>query len=248
MTSDTPLEMRFDPKKLRLERLTIDSTYHSTYTFHGLKGAIAERWAHGPIFGAVAEIGTQQLNLSPVVDDVIDEKFFGYIGIRTSGLVAEGKTRTRELPEIAGPWFEDIYAALKPRRTVAIKAELFGLYPLTDPWRATQKLRRRYYQDDALSELAGAQRTHAAVEIFASDEQPQRTIIVGVYGPPHKGAYFMSTDKRRDSHWWMGVRIAHAAKDDDGLSEPLTIINDVLQSALMEWERVGRNVLPNVVD
>lgn len=44
-------------KKLRLEHINVDVLHHTTYTFYGLKGAIAERWAHGPIVesGAVSD-------------------------------------------------------------------------------------------------------------------------------------------------------------------------------------------------
>jgi hypothetical protein len=244
--------VKFDPKRLKLERVNVEATYHATWTFSGLKGVIAERWAHGPIFGAVTELGTTQMNLTPAPGE--DEKqqedlrLIGVLGYRTSGLVAEGGHWTGRARDIANEWFKDIYSALKPERTVVVKVELVGLYPIRDAWRATQRLRLRYYQDEALTEFAGGSHTHAAVEVFASDDRPQRSLIMGVLGPPHRGLFFTFPKKGRDDRWWMALRVSHQITEDRGIEDPLDTIHLVLESALKDWERVAREAFPGIVE
>jgi hypothetical protein len=240
--------MAYDPKKLRLERVKLDVTYHATYTFYGLKGVIAERWAHGPIFGAVGEVGTGQLNLSPASGEGVDERIVAVAGIRTSGLVAEGRQWAPQAMDLGNRWFADIYKALNPKRTVSVTVEFFGLYPVRDEQRATQRLRERFYQDERLEDLAGKGPFHAAVEIMAHDEKTFRTIVLGVVGPPHAGMFFTFEDKQRDSQWAMGVRLHYAHRDPEGIEDPLATLAASMKSAEHDWERIGRRIFPAVVD
>lgn len=219
-------------------------TYHATWSFFGLKGIIAERWAHGPTFGAVTEVGTRQLNLSPPEDD--DEQIMGIVGVRTSGLIAEGD-RTAEVADLAPRWFEDIISALKPQVVVSVGVEVFGLHPLRDPWRASERLRSKYYRDGAIEGLAGEARMHSAVEVLDSDGTPMRTIILGVVGPPHRGSYFTFPDKTRDDSWWMGLRLNYAETNDEGLLDPLERLERTRQAALAEWHRIGLQAFPPLI-
>jgi hypothetical protein len=237
--------MAFDSKKLRLERVKIDMSYHATYTFYGLKGAIAERWAHGPIFGAVGEVGTGQLNLTPSGGD---ERMVAVAGIRTSSLIAEGEQWPTLAVDIGLRWFEDIYRALNPQRTVSAVVEFFGLYPVREPARASQRLRDRFYDDQRLKDLAGEGPFHAAVDVLASDDMPTRTIVLGVVGPPHAGLFFTFEDKERDSSWFMGLRVSHVYRDDEGIQHPLDTLSSTVASARQDFDRVARRVLPAVVD
>jgi hypothetical protein len=237
----------FDRRQLRLERVKLDTAYHAAYSFYGLKGAIAERWAHGPIFGAVGEVGSGQLNLTPASEEGADERILGIAGIRASVLIAEGKRWTSEASLIGLQWFEDIYTVLKPQRTVSLSAEFFGIYPVRDPVQVSQRLRLRYYQDDPLTELVGAERFHAAVEVFASDENPMRTIIVGVVGPPHRGQYFTFDNPRREARWWLGARLIYAEASEDGIAEPLEKLSRAAEAAQSDWERLSRTVFPPLI-
>ena len=56
--------MPFRADQLVIERLDVQLTYHSAYTYWSLKGVLAERWAHGAIFGAYGE-QPQQISLQP---------------------------------------------------------------------------------------------------------------------------------------------------------------------------------------
>jgi hypothetical protein len=238
---------RFDPKRLRVERVHVEATYHAAYSFYGLKGAIAERWAHGPVFGAVGEAGSGQLNMTPATGSG-DDRLVGVLGIRASAVLGEGKRWAASAPDVAEELFKDIYTALKPKRTVAVKTDLFGLYPIRDPYRASQLLRARYYQDKALLDFAGTSRPHAAVEVFVPDDQGgQQSLIMGVYGPPHQGLYLTFPDKDRDAKWWMGIRIVRMVKSEEGINDPLATISQTIEGAMSDWSRISRDELPAVV-
>jgi hypothetical protein len=239
----------YDESKLRLERVNLDVSYHATYTFYGLKGAIAERWAHGPTFGAVGEIGTGQLNLTPTSGAGQDERLVGVVGLRASAMLAEGPHWTNRVEQIAPRWFHDIYEALKPQRTVQVRVETFALYPLRGgPWRATDRLKDNYYSENPLKTLVGREPFHAAVEVFESDVQPMRTIVLGVVGPPHRGTYFTFEEPVRDAEWWLGLRLAYLQNDPEGVEDPLDTLSSAMQTALADSVRLSRTAFPALVD
>lgn len=237
----------FDVKRLRLERFNVEWNYHAAYNFFGLKGALAERWAHGPIFGALGEVGSGQINLTPHSDDTDAERLVGVAGLRASALFGEGKGRAAQAIELWPTWFSDIQAALKPLRSVRLVCEILGLYPVMDEWRVTQRVKQRFYQGQALDQLAHAAAYHAGPEIFETDGRMRRTIQMGVLGPPHKGAYFAFPDKERDERWWLAFRMTYAVVDEEGIKDPLGELSELVESTLGDWARVGRTVFPDLV-
>jgi hypothetical protein len=240
--------VRFDPKRLRVERFNVEWGYHATYTYYGLKGAIAERWAHGPVFGAVGEIGSGQLNLTPATEDDDYERLIAVAGIRTSALLGEGKRRAAQAQELWPSWLGDIASALKPLRSVRTTADIIGLYPIKDEWKATQRIKLRYNQQDALETLAATPRFHTAPEIFETDGRRHRTIIMGVLGPPHKGQYFAFENRQRDSRWWLAVRLQCTVADEAGLDEPLGVLEDTVAAVTSDWKRISETIFPELVD
>lgn len=239
--------MAFDLDKLRIERVNAEVTYHAAYTFYGLKGVIAERWAHGPIFGAVGEAGTGQLNLTPASGPDVDQRLVGVLGIRASGLLAEGPHWASQAETIAKSWFEDIFTALRPQRTVRYRADVIAIYPIRDPYAPTRRLVDRYYQRDHLEALTQDDRYVAAVEFFAIDEQPKRSVTLGALGPPHKGLYFNFENAERDRAWWLGIRVSLVEEDLEGIAEPATRLHDAIKASYAEISRLARAALPAIV-
>jgi hypothetical protein len=239
--------MAFDLEKLRIERINTEISYHATYTFYGLKGVLAERWAHGPIFGAVGELGTAQLNLTPQSGENLDERLVAVVGLRACALLAEGPRWTQDARPIAREWFEDVYTVLKPQRTVTVRTEVLALYPIRDPYAATRHLVSGYYQDDKLTAFTGSERYLAAVETFSPDENPQKTLIMGVIGPPHRNQFFTFPDPQRDEHWWMGLRFNYGVVDEDGIADPLAGLATELEQVFSDLNRLARSALPSLV-
>jgi hypothetical protein len=116
-----------------------------------------------------------------------------------------------------------------------------------DPHAATRRLISRYYNADALSAFAESDRFFAAVDVIAADEQPQRSAIMGVVGPPHRGAYFTFPDDDRDSRWWMGLRLHYGAHDEDGIPDPLATLRTSLDGLYGDVSRLARSGLAAIL-
>jgi hypothetical protein len=241
-------KLPFDPKRLRLERFNVEWAYHATYTFFGLKGAIAERWAHGPIFNAVAEVGTNQLNLTPNSEEEDYERLVAVAGLRASAVVGEGRRRAGQAQELWRRWLEDVHEALDPVRSVRAAADVIGLYPIRDEWKATQKIKLRYSQPDALESLAGVPNFHTAAEIFDTDGRRNRTIVMGVLGPPHRGQYFTFERPQRDDRWWLAARVLYSLIDEEGIADPLVALDEAVLTVTSDWKRISESVFPGLVD
>jgi hypothetical protein len=241
--------MAFELSKIQLARVTLDVTYHATWSFSGLRGVLAERWAHGPVFGAVTDTGQAgQVNLYPAEGE--EQRLTAFAGIRSSGLIAEGPWASR-VEEVARPWMDDVFAVLRPQKTVGYKAEALALYPVRDPVRASTLLRSRFYHDEELATFAGRDPQHAAVEMLFVDEQPLVSLVLGVLGPPHikgpMGGYFTFPDPERDGQWFMGLRLVYAEEDQDGLEDPVEKLMSAYARATREWERIVRTVFPSLI-
>jgi hypothetical protein len=51
--------MAFNPQLIRLARFQVETSYHSAYQCLSIRGVLAERWGHGPIFEAFNDQGMQ---------------------------------------------------------------------------------------------------------------------------------------------------------------------------------------------
>ena len=239
--------MAFELEKFHIERVNVEVHYHASYTFQGLKGVVAERWAHGPLFGAVSEPGPDQLNLVPP-SEVEDQRLVAVLGLRASGLLAEGPKWTSQAPKIANEWIRDVFTALKPQRTIRVVSELLGLYPISDPYAATRRLIGRYYNGDELTSLAGRDRFLAAVDIFAPSEEATTTLVIGAIGPPHRGLFFNIPNEERDRQWWMGIRANYVVYEEEGVADPSGVLAKALDSSYSEVSRAVRTAFPAITD
>ena len=70
--------------------------------------------------GAVTEIGSMQLNLTPNSDEEDSDRLVAVAGIRGSAMLGEGKRRAAQAAELWHEWMTDIMAGLKPLRTVRV--------------------------------------------------------------------------------------------------------------------------------
>ena len=201
--------MPFKPDQLRVERFFASVSYHAAYSYWNLRGVIAERWAHGPYFGAYADVGDAvRLSAGP---ETSNAPLIGVYGLKGGSFHGEGAERTRLALQLAPSWFDDIYTAFEPRRTIRISHDLMALYPLRDDgMRASRRLRIRFYNDAELIKVVPERfgdEFHAAVEGIALDADPPLSWTIGVYGPPHAHlGFFNFPDSDRDSSWWMAVR------------------------------------------
>lgn len=241
----------FNADRLTLARMQVDVNYHVAFTYWSLKGVIAERWGHGPLFGAFADLGNQ-VTLTPTPGQTSRSgQVQAYYGLQAAGFNAEPVTDRAAMQQNAVSWISDVVDVLKPQRVVRVSVNLFGLYPVRDAERASERLRERFYNAGELAKILPERdftARHTAVESFLVTGDEQTTIVIGAYGPPHKGAYFATTDPERDSHWWMGVR-AHGAlvRDDTGIVGPAGEVDRLLDQTYADFMSAARRALPTIV-
>jgi hypothetical protein len=247
--------MPYDEKKLRLERLNVEAAYHAAYGFWSLKGVIAERWAHGPTFGAFNE-GPNQVILTPALEEP-DRNIAAVYGLRASGLNAEGRNWTAKAPDTATRWLGDVYEVLRPKMTVRVGVSLVALYPLKNPTAASQRLRKQFYRDERLEQLFPSSRYpdfHSAVDWLGlkphtEDSYDQMSTVIGVIGPVHRGLFFAFEDRERDSSWWMGMKLDYLERrDEDGIQDVVGTAGRMIEQGMVDFGRIARSTLPTVVD
>lgn len=241
--------MAYKPNQLRLERVRLECAHHSAYLYWSLRGVIAERWGHGPVFGAFSD-GNQSTTLLPSPSEDVRSPLQGVYGLKATGLNAEQVGDLPEVERLASQWFEDVYEVLKPKRTTGIRAECFGLYPVRNPHSASTRLRDRFYKDDDLGKIIpeNFERPYWAVNSLAEDGEITRSLIVGVVGPPHKGEHFVVANPQRDDKWWMGIKVAYTRVNESGILDPTVALLDLHQTTKDDFYRVAGTVLPSIAD
>ena len=241
--------MAFDPKKVRLERFRVELRYHAAYNYLSLKGVLAERWAHGPLFGAFVDQGNQ-VTLTPEKGFAVD-RVDGIYGLRASSFDREKVSNASRSYEQAIQWLSDVVEVLGPKRTTRATANWFGLYPLSniDAARAaTNRLVTRYYSKDHLKLIQPKdfEDNFVAVNGLSLRGDLQLSYDLGVIGPPHKGTFFGVPDEDRDSKWWMGVKITLTRDDDDGIGDPVDAVKQVIQEGSKSYENFLMHGLASV--
>lgn len=240
----------YRPEQLQIARMQVDVTYNAAFLYWSLKGALAERWGHGPTFSGFADLGNQ-VNLSPG-PDANRPGLVAYYGILQSGFNAEPVTDRAADRELALRWAGDVIEVLKPQRVVRLYVNLFCLYPTGNAEVASARLTERYYRRDRVAQVlpeAWPGSRHHAIEGIVVDGDENRSVVVGVVGPPHRGSgYFMSQNPDRDGRWWIGLRyIRVVANEAEGIEDPRDRLALMLNDADGDIRDVADRVLRNVV-
>lgn len=248
--------MAYDPARFQIERFNVELNYHAAFNYWNLRGVIAERWGHGPIFGARNE-NPLQVALLPAAtpqDPGKDVRIQASYGISASGVLAEGETWVLEAQDIAVEWLRDAVEVLKPKRTTRAQTQLFGLYPVEDAVQASRRLRGRYFRADNLESLLPNRlrnerdRFHAAVNWFIPTGDRTHSLIAGAVGPPHQGQFFAWPNPERDRQWWMGLNLVLLdANDDPGIDDPVAVIERQMRDAFEDLAHIAGALLQDVI-
>jgi hypothetical protein len=228
----------YNPAELRLEKIEVGTGYDAAFMFWNLRGVIAERWAHGPYFGSMGELGTQQVNLSPGPEED-DKRCTAVYGLKEAGFLAEGPKWTEAARDLAPKWLADVHEVLKPRRTVRVTSQCFAIYPVDNPEQVSRRLRGHFYRNDHLraslpNELAKKHqdRFHAAIDWLVLEGTARTSLVAGVVGPPHQGTFFTFSDEERDQRWWMGFNLVMGdVNTGNGIERPVSRARDMLAKA-----------------
>jgi hypothetical protein len=248
--------MPYDKASLRIERVQADISYHAAYLYWNLRGLLAERWAHGPFFGAAGDT-PEQTTLRPAkTEEEDDARLWGVYGLRGSGLNAEGQHWVPQAWQLIDRWIGDVLVALKPQRVVRASVTVVALYPVEDIVAASAALRAAYYNEQHLDELLPPslneyrQAFHSAVDFFVptSDEGSAVSAIAGAVGPPHRGTLFLEPDEERDDQWWMGVKYERRRVQPDGLPDTSAALKKLVQRSKSDVEHIAARLMELIVE
>lgn len=240
---------------IRLERFQAEMAYHAAYLYWNLRGVLAERWAHGPIFGGYKEEG-DQITLSPAVTpDQTDRRLHAVYGLRASGVHAEGPLRAQQAREVAADWISDVVDAFNPKRVVRVQVSTFSLYPVVDPVQASRKLRNAYYKNEPLRQLLPdslrqhQDHFHSALDLLVPTDKRGGavSVVVGVVGPTNIGEFFIQPDPERDARWWMGIRYLRNELSVEGIDDPKRAYRQAVDLGMRESSELFTNVLHEIL-
>jgi hypothetical protein len=243
----------FDPQLLRIERFHAEIAHHAAFYFWNLRGIIAEKWGHGPYFGARGQVG-DLLRLTPETE-AEDQRIQASYGLNAAGMLAEGPKWLPVARDIVYEWLEDHYTVMKPRRVVRAFANAWALYPADNPVQLSRRIRGSFYRHENLESTLPQRLSnerdsfHAAVDWFVPQTDPRSnsSLIAGVITPLHRG-FFAWPDPERDAHWWMGFNYNVQRVNDDGLEDPLADARAVIDAALTEVEQIATVILRRVLE
>jgi len=246
-------EMPFDLRKLRVERVHVALTYHAAFQYWNAKALLAERWAHGPYFGGWAEgVGGEQLLLTPAgpASDLTADRRQAVAGMRSSGLTAETVTSYEETHKLAVEWLGDCVTALKPKRTISTVSQIFGLYPITNEMRTTEKLRDRFFAPGELDKAVPARYRDdylCSLNLAHFGKNGTFACIVGVVGPPHMGQFFQVPDPTRDERWWLGFKLDAMLERADGFEDPVKTAAEQADQLWSDLQAAVATVAPSAI-
>jgi hypothetical protein len=84
--------MTYKPEQFRVERFRVQMSYDAAFLYWTVEGVMAERWAHGPIFGGYnKQVGADQVTLVPASTEGDD-----HLHATSSGLLSGGLNLTPE--------------------------------------------------------------------------------------------------------------------------------------------------------
>jgi hypothetical protein len=246
----------YDPQQFRVERAHVQIGYDAAFQYWNVRGVVAERWGHGPIFAnVVQQLGIEQVTLTPPDDE--DQRFHAVYGLKETWMLGEGPERAQQALDLTPQWMRDVQEALRPRRTVRVTVALFGLYPVDDPVQVSRRLRRHFYRNDNLNAVLSdslrqhQDHYHAAIDWIVLDDDRRTSLVAGVLGPPHKGAFFTFPDDERDQDWWFGFNYTHNRGSEDGIAdtpnEAVAAVEGAIETATGDVEQARETILREVI-
>src|SRR5579863_2483624 len=99
---------------LVLRRFEIAISHEAAFLFWGIKGVLAERWAHGPHFTAYGD-HPNQLTLTDVPSMNRQAKKQAIAGIVVSSFIWEAPPARKDAQDLATEWIHDVLEAATPR-------------------------------------------------------------------------------------------------------------------------------------
>jgi hypothetical protein len=231
----------YDVRRLKLRKLELQMHYHAAYQFWNLKGVIAEKWGHGPHFGAYSET-SNEVRLTAASGE--PSPFVGVYGLKVSAFAAE-KTKFEDASSLAVEWMSDCLETLRPLLVNRLILRLFYAYPSSDEKRVSQALAGEYPGVEQLWDTGSYETVHGGLQsqqIRPGDDGGRITtsVIFGAYSPNQQREWFNVVDPE-DAPWALGFHYFQERRSaDEGFSDREAEIDQLMKEGREEswsWAR-----------
>ncbi len=235
----------FSRERLELRHFEVQLLYDAAFLFWGIGGVLAERWAHGPRFGAYS-LNFDRLLLTKAAGD---NTVVGACGLKASAFSSEEEGASiRQSERFALQWLDDCIKVLQPQHITRVYVKIIYSYPVQARDRIASTLFNEYpglreFPVSDYKEVQPGITFHARSEGGPHDDLATGTF--GLYGSDQVSSLFQSTrpdegpalglvyDLGRN---FSGSKAGHAAAG--------TLLRDVIDQAKRDsWDLVTKNLM-----
>jgi hypothetical protein len=239
----------YDVRRLKLRKLELQMHYHAAYQFWNLKGVIAEKWGHGPHFGAYSE-SSNEVRLTVAAGK--PSPLVGVYGLRVSAFGAEHQ-RFEDASGLAVEWMSDCLETLRPILVNRLVLRLYYAYPVHDAQRVSQALASEYPGVEQLWDSEAYDTVHGGLQsqqIRSLEDGGQKvtSVIFGAYSPNQQREWFNVVDAY-DGPWTLGFHYFQERRSSDaGFSDRQSEIDQLIKEARAESWSWARSHVARVVN
>ena len=239
----------YDVRRLKLRKLELQMHYHAAYQFWNLKGVIAEKWGHGPHFGAYSE-ASNEVRLT--VASGSPSPLVGVYGLKVSAFAAEHQ-KFEDASELAVEWMSDCLETLRPVLVNRLILRLFYAYPVRDEQRVSHAFASEYPGVEQLWDSESYDTVHGGLQsqqIRSVEDGGQiaTSVIFGAYSPNQPREWFNVVDAD-DAPWTLGFHYFQERRSpDDGFSNRQSEIDQLMKEARDESWSWARSHVARVIN
>ncbi len=239
--------MVYQPKNLYLRRFEVQVHYDAAYLYWNLRGVIAEKWGHGPLFGGYGEMA-DRTTLSLGVGENAD--VVGVYGLKFIAWNWERMADIDEGKELALEWVHDCLQVLTPQVVKRVFVRLQYAYPVGATRTKVEKQMRNEFEGLDLFNPAGyAEIVHGAQFQAHKESDGVKVVASGIFGlySPEQAEELFNSKQDVDTDWCLGLFYDRNEMCDDGFNDPLATLIAAIDTAFKETKEVIDDRLIGVV-
>lgn len=240
--------MAYEQNKLRLRRFETQINHHSAFLFWNLKGVMAEKWAHGPHFGAYQQ-EPDRLVLTKKAGQPSD--LVAICTLKGSAFISEDMLYPKIQPLVES-WFADCIEVFQPRVVNTLNQKVFYAYPVKDAEKVNGLVLKQYPglgtfpPDDYEERFAAAQ---FQVRRTEKGEHITTPGIFGMYSPEQSKILFSTRVADFDEQWNLGLSYETTrTSQPKGFDEPMGALNRFLDAAYKESKQLVNRTIARVLN
>jgi hypothetical protein len=222
-----------------LRRFEIVMSCSASFFFWSLRGALAEKWGHGPHFGAWTE-AQNQFTLLPQADmSTAERKMAAMAGIITSSFLWECPEVPAYAEQLAQEWLSDVLETLTPQTVNRVQIRRYFSVPLHDGDEVQRTLDAEY--PDLLAFSHEGYSTQFRGATFQNrrrfqDKALTATGTFGIWSKDQRQSWF-NYEVPEDREHNLGLFLDHVwLAEDPGFPDPSAAIRDLVDLSRREGQ------------